>query len=37
MSVMVMVVPNGNQGLAHLPGGASAYQVAMPDVEPVEP
>ena len=30
MSVMVSVVPNGSHGLAHLPGGASAYQVAMP-------
>ena len=28
MSVMVSVVPNASQGLAHMPGGASAYQVA---------
>jgi hypothetical protein len=29
-SVTVSTVPNGSDGLAHLPGGACAYQVARP-------
>ena len=36
-SVTVSVVPKGSQGLAHLPAGASAYQVARPEVDLVTP